>query len=312
MPNTVGKFVLQLNAPNDKDFYVENFALAGPDGLMPGTDVSIKITVSDQPIITNDPSTKNPKGIGAHNYHYQVKGISSNVHIVKGNTATMWFELENTGINNWFDHGLFPFRIGTWDPMDRSSQFYNTTDWQSPNRIDLPATAVAPGESVRFEVSIDAANLPPGVYQESFKGVIDGLTWLEDEAFSVRIIVSDPDFEAVVQEQNNNLDIKSGQTAHLWLDVTNMGNGTWNTEGVNPLVLRTTNDSSEFYNYNYWDETDQPNIGNLIVAPGLTTRIFILVTAPASTGNFHECFKLGLDGLYDFGQVACWDIRVTN
>jgi len=313
MPNTAGKFLLKLKAPADKDFYVENFALAGPDGLIPGTDVSIKVTVSDQPVITNDPSTKNPKGIGAHNYHYLVKNISSNVHIVKGNTGTIFFELENTGVNNWFDHGLFPFRIGTWDAMDHASQFYNPDDWLSPNRVNLPATAVAPGEIVRFAVNVKTDNLNPGVYTESFKGVIDGLTWLDDEPFTVKIYISEPEYHAVIQNQNSSLRIKSGQTAHLWLDVTNMGNSPWDSAGSHPLTLTKTNQAdSQFYNYNYWINQTQPDIGDQLVAPGLTTRLFVLVTAPDQTGDYHECFDLALQDLADLNQTACWDIEVIN
>jgi len=311
MSNTAGNFILSLKAPSEYDFYVENFALYGPDGLIPGTDVSIKITVADQPVITDDNSTKNPKGIGAHNYHYNVKNISSNIHIVKGNTATLWFELENTGINNWFNHGLFPFRIGTWDPIDHDSQFYNDTDWLAPNRLDLPATKVAPGESVRFEVKVESDQLEPGTYYENFKGVIDGLTWLEDDPFGVRIIVSDPSYEAIVQNQNYNLTLKPGQTAFAWMDVTNLGNSPWDTDGVYPMKIYT-NGGSSFYDYNYWNSDSEPDVGDLFVAPGLTTRLFILLTAPNSTGNYTECFNMKLDGLHDFGQLGCWNVNVSN
>lgn len=95
-----------------------------------------------------------------------------------GETATLELTLKNVGRGDWNKGSI---KIGTSNPKDRPSLFYNS-DWIGINRACELKEKVNPGNIYKFEISITVPkNAKKGdVYREYFCPVVDGLTWLKD------------------------------------------------------------------------------------------------------------------------------------
>lgn len=92
-----------------------------------------------------------------------------------------WIEFRNTGNVTWQRSGANPIRLGTSNPLDRFSTFVGSDGWLTPNRIELDQATVVPGDVGRFTFNAkNTGNRPAGTYQEYFRPVVDGVSWLED------------------------------------------------------------------------------------------------------------------------------------
>ncbi len=100
------------------------------------------------------------------------------VQIHAGESADAWLDMRNTGSLAW-DAST---SLGTTAPRDRTDTFA-APDWGSPNRTAHVAGAamIPTGETYRFEwtwsVPLDT---PPGMYEERFGMVQDGVAWFSD------------------------------------------------------------------------------------------------------------------------------------
>jgi len=98
--------------------------------------------------------------------------------MVAGSTAIVWVEYNNTGTGTWTHSKT---RLGTSSPQDRSSPFYNSTNWVGPNRpTDVDQSSVGQGAVGRFTFILKAPNTP-GTYTEKYKLVQEGVTWFGSE-----------------------------------------------------------------------------------------------------------------------------------
>jgi len=95
-----------------------------------------------------------------------------------GQSVTLKLTLKNTGTADWIPE---KFNIGTANPKDRYSIFYNA-DWLSLNRATTVDRVVHPGETYDFNIVMIAPKRAQTgtVYKEYFCPVVDGLTWLKD------------------------------------------------------------------------------------------------------------------------------------
>jgi hypothetical protein len=83
---------------------------------------------------------------------------------------------KNIGGNAWSKTNT---RLGTSNPLNRSSVFRNQS-WQSSNRpASLKESVVTPGQIGTFEFSITTP-AQPDTYSEHFRPVIDGVSWMND------------------------------------------------------------------------------------------------------------------------------------
>jgi hypothetical protein len=95
-----------------------------------------------------------------------------------GDTAEQFLSFTNTGTKSWFPVGAVPVRLGTSNPIDRSSPFYNVADWLAPNRLTvLDQPEVPPGKIGSFTWILKAP-AQPGSYREYYAPVADGVTWM--------------------------------------------------------------------------------------------------------------------------------------
>ncbi len=82
--------------------------------------------------------------------------------------------MKNTGTKNWGSST----RLGTTGPRDRASAFADST-WVSSSRLDAVSGTVAPGGDYKFQFDLRAPE-KPGLYDEHFGLVEDGVAWFGD------------------------------------------------------------------------------------------------------------------------------------
>jgi len=116
-------------------------------------------------------------------------------------------------------------RLGTTVPRDRSSPFYTSGSWLSPNRVAQVQTPVPPGGTYQFDVLLTAPNQPYSLHYEHFNLVQDGVMWFSDpqgggpadDAVEFRIMVLGTPVTVTVQnlclDLRNRTDIGS-----VWID----------------------------------------------------------------------------------------------
>src|SRR6266550_8892725 len=125
-------------------------------------------------------------------YHASWQGQSVDPTSDAGETATLVVALANTGSRGWYrdtaDQRVF---IGTNEPRDGEHPEL-AMNWLSQNRLTSTTTAyVGPGEIGWFEFTVRAP-ATAGDYRLALRGVVDGVTWLEDDGIFFTIHVAAP------------------------------------------------------------------------------------------------------------------------
>jgi cysteine-rich secretory family protein len=122
-------------------------------------------------------------------YHASWSAQSADPTVVVGATTKLVVALKNTGSRGWFKDGSGKqVVIGTNDPQD-SDRSELAGDWLSGNRLTSTTTSyVGPGEVGWFEFTVRAP-ATPGDYQLALRGVVEGVTWLEDDGIFFTIHV---------------------------------------------------------------------------------------------------------------------------
>jgi hypothetical protein len=122
-------------------------------------------------------------------YHASWRAQSADPTVDVGETATLVLALTNTGplgwYRDWADQKVF---VGTNDPQD-SEHPELAANWLSPNRLTSTTTDyVGPGEVGWFEFTVRAP-VTAGDYRLALRGVVEGITWLEDDGIFFTIHV---------------------------------------------------------------------------------------------------------------------------
>ena len=91
-----------------------------------------------------------------------------------GQVIPSYIELKNTGSKAWDANT----KIGTTVPRDRTSVFADGT-WNAPNRPAAVSGTVPPGGTYKFTFDL-AAPMTPGMYDEHFGVLEEGVTWFSD------------------------------------------------------------------------------------------------------------------------------------
>lgn len=129
--------------------------------------------------------------------------------------------------------------LGTMNERDRESTFYygRANGWESKNRIAMDQARVNPGEIASFTF-YSTAPADVGAYKEYFAPVLEGLQWIDSAAFSVELIVGEPDESPLKIRKKLSYANASGSVMHI------------PTEGAKKLVV----DRSEQNLYVYIDD----------------------------------------------------------
>ena len=164
MPGDTGTFIFKINPPNIGEVYDERFNLVAEGSTWfndPGFDLHLII----------DPSY----------YRWSMVSQSSSTgtfEMTPGSTSQFTLVAKNTGNVTWTNNSS-PVRLGTWNPTNRQSAFYDSS-WVSPARPALMQQAsVAPGQNGTFVFTIHAPS-KTGSYTERFNLAEDGVAWMID------------------------------------------------------------------------------------------------------------------------------------
>ena len=99
---------------------------------------------------------------------------STTMTMTAGDVVPSYIELKNTGTKSWDSKT----RIGTTVARDRTSAFADSS-WIAPNRPAGVSGTVAPGATYKFKFDLAAPD-KPGLYDEHFGVVEEGVAWFSD------------------------------------------------------------------------------------------------------------------------------------
>lgn len=111
------------------------------------------------------------------------------INIPRNTNFTLTIKARNTGDFTWRKtSGFPPVRLGTTAPLDRGSAFY-TPSWIRDTRPSaVVEDTVAPGQEGTFTFTARTPN-SPGMWNERFVPVAEGVMWLNDTGFSIPVNV---------------------------------------------------------------------------------------------------------------------------
>jgi hypothetical protein len=135
----------------------------------------------------------------------QINPNNSIVTVAPGGKAYVVIKARNNGNRTW-DQSVV--HLGTSLPHDHASVFADSS-WINPARIKMTETTVVPGDTGTFTFSVTAPTTTGG-YLEHLNLVADGVAWMNDPNFGLRINVVSP--ITVSPSSVNVSDLSSGQT----------------------------------------------------------------------------------------------------
>ncbi|HPH78933.1 MAG TPA: hypothetical protein PLH65_02515, partial [bacterium] len=215
-PGQVGKFVFKVKAPSQSGVYreyfrpvVENVAWLNDQGVYWEFRVSGSVDFEDMcmsrdDLVTNDNCVL-PE---AWMYSSKWKAQSDYIQLKPGETKDVWVEFENTGQATWYQNGDYAVRLGTSNPIDRTSLFVGD-DWINDHRLKMVQANVQTGEVAKFSFQIKAPN-EVGTYKEYFRPVAENVAWLNDDGVFWQVEVVDNDSNDSDSDNGNVPEINSG------------------------------------------------------------------------------------------------------
>ena len=121
------------------------------------------------------------------NYSIKLTGTPT---VLEGGDVYAQVDARNVGYDTWQQSNL---HLGTDDPEDRSSVFYDTSWLDAARPSGMQQTSISPGSDATFNFIMHAPNTP-GTYNEYFNLVDDGVTWLNDLGlyFTINVVAPQP------------------------------------------------------------------------------------------------------------------------
>ncbi len=219
-------------------------------------------------------------------------------------TATVNLTIRNDGNVSWYADGKYPIRLGTANPLERSSPFYSPT-WVADRRpAQMTPNQVDPGESGSFSFTLKA---PPnaGNYPEAFTLLAENLAWFNQTTISKTIEARPPYSWSYVSQSSytssskatplNLGSVSPGQTAWLVVRALNTGTASWSKTGSNPLRIGTSNplEHASRFATNAWITPSRPAVmTEATVDPGETATFEFPILIPPGGGLQREFFNL--------------------
>lgn len=118
-------------------------------------------------------------------FHSRWAAQSANPTLAPGQVSTLVVGLTNTGARGWYAGQT---NLGTSSPPD-INRYDLAYGWISGNRLATTTTSfVGPGQVGWFQFQVKAP-ATPGTYRLDVRGVVDGVTWLEDQGIYFTITV---------------------------------------------------------------------------------------------------------------------------
>ncbi len=126
--------------------------------------------------------TAAPAAAQTAEYNQKLVSLCCYLKLEPGDTAAQVLRFRNTGTKTWYRIGTARVRLGTSNPFNRASPFYNRADWNAANRpTALDQASVAPGQVGTFSW-VTKAPTRTGFYREHYAPIAEGVTWMAPTA----------------------------------------------------------------------------------------------------------------------------------
>lgn len=231
-----------------------------------------------------------------------------------GQKRSIWLRYRNTGTADWYRGSA---RIGNSSPLNR-----NSTLTGGNTRWEMVQSKVRSRQGATFRISVTAPQ-SPGIYTERFRPLVEGITWMGEEAvftFEVRssssgatnnaTLTSEP-YAASFASQNprtSPINLRPGQRLSLYVRYRNTGSAMWENAGSNPAYLGSSSPqdrASLFTGGNVRWRMSQARVRSNHIA---TFRITI--TAPQTPGTYTEKFRPVVEGITWMGEETTFTFNV--
>jgi len=318
-PGQMGTFEFSLTTPSNVGLYNEYFRPV-VEGSMWMNDVGMywPLNVST--------STSQWSVISQYVYTNSTKSQLYNTDATANKSRVfMSIKARNTGNTIWKNSGTNPTRLGTNSPVDRASEFYDSS-WVAQDRpAILKEPTVAPGEIGTFEFWINTPYKPNGlVINESFRPVVEGLVWMNDVGMYQQFKFNSPStsWEYVGQgtySDNNfktpvdtGIAISRNTDYYLVLKLKNTGGEIWKNS---TFALGTSNpvDRTSVFFDNSWPNINRASLlKETSVAPGQIGTFEFKIRTPSTTNDYNEYFRPVIEGktwLTDIGLHWSFKVR---
>ena len=261
---------------------------------------------------------------------YSAAWVSQNINpsLFDGDPAdpyTFRLTVRNTGSETWYGEGnANPVRLGTNNPLDRTSAFTRGDGWVASNRVKMVEPQVNPGDEAHFIFTYSVpAGTPSGYYRENFRVLAEGKTWMEDQGICWDIRVkTDAEkyhYEIVGGSQSAYPQpMYPEESANFQIILKNTGRKVWYKDGNNSVRFGTDKIQDRipvFTRGNGWIAPNRVEMVEPEVSPGQTATFNFTYTIPdgTSSGFYREYFRLmseGMTWMEDYGIY--WEIQVKS
>ncbi len=233
----------------------------------------------------------------------------------RGDRVYVQFRARNVGDLTWNNSGPGAVWAGTWGPMDRDSDFCDSTWLNCRRPARMIESSVEPGEIATFEffynVPTDQAT---GLYEERFNLVASGVAWMPDQGMKFHTIVEAPERTWSLVRQNTWTDsskttpsstfsnLYPGDRVFVEFEALNTGNVTWRNSGTGTMRAGTwgPRDRSSPFCDSTWVNCRRPDtLNESKVEPGQTGTFSFWYNVPINQDDrlYEERFNLVQEGV---------------
>jgi GH25 family lysozyme M1 (1,4-beta-N-acetylmuramidase) len=222
-----------------------------------------------------------------------VTSSSVPVGVLPGQSFTASITLKNNGTTIWTNTGATPYKLGSQSPQD------NTT-WGF-NRVLMPSSPVAPGQSVTFSFTATAPAVP-GAYAFAWQMVREGVLWF-GEPFIQTVNVGNA---AAVVSVSIPSTVSVGQAFAGTITLKNTGGTIWTNTGATPYKLGSQSPQDNIT----WG-TNRVVLPSSPINPGQNATFTINAIAPQTIGTYTFAWKMLQEPATWFGATFTTNIGVT-
>jgi len=271
-PGEVGHFVFEVTAGYPEGIHKEYFGLVA-EGVTWFDDFSFFVDIEVLP-------TKLRGEL--------IEVSDSSITLKAEEAKIVTVQIKNTGDVAWSNDTAAAVKIGTVNPNDRSSVFWDVA-WLSKNRVTSSEALVGPGEIGQFTFTV-AAPKKTGNYVEKFGVVIEGLAWLDMVTFQLNIKVEPAIYSAAFVQKSPDPVLNPGEEATLWVDLRNDGNTVWKNTGDRTAKLGTAGplDRTSVFEHEEWLSSNRITMVGTETNPGQVGRFTFTVKAPDKIDTYVE------------------------
>lgn len=243
-----------------------------------------------------------PTGPVVPEWHSQWVRQAPDAILTPGQVTESWVEFVNLGNQPWIK--------GSWtteahlglsgdDRRPATDWRMNPGSWLALDRLARQEEqTVNPGEIGRFRFGIRAPTVP-GTYALNLRPVIDGVTWMEDNAVLLTVTVVQP-YHSQWLGQSSYPTIAVGETTTLFVAFRNVGAGAWVKGTASEARLGVNLDDRTFSELGMavgWALPDRPAMqSEPYVGPG-GTATFVFRVKGVKTGQYTLHLRPVIDGV---------------